>query len=644
MAESRVERGGDKLTKKETLVDVFWERVKSMPEHPAILHKTGDVFRPVIWREHGRVVELASGGLMNLGLKPRQQVAIMCQTRPEWTWADMAILSSGGASVPVYPTLASNEVQYLLNNSDATGVFVENINQLNKVLAIRELPQKLRFIVIFDGVPEKKDERIRVLTWQDLLKDGEVYLLNHPQELPERIAGVEPDQLASIVYTSGTTGVPKGVMLLHSTIYSVCHAIGASVGFKSDDLSLSFLPLSHVYERVGGQFFAIYLGITMAYAESMEKVPQNMMEVRPTVLNGVPRFYEKAYQRIQSEIRKMPKPQQYLIRWALALGRRAAKLQKNLDSSKDGSALAQHFYRAELRVADRIVFSKIRNRFGGRLRVMVSGAAPLACEVQTFFETIGMTIVEGYGLTETAAPAACNVPAENKPGTVGKALPGVQIKIAEDGEVMVKGPTVFAGYYKNEEATRQAFSDGWFLTGDIGELDSEGHLTIKDRKKDIIITAGGKHVAPQRIENLFKGDSLVSQILVYGDRRKFISALITLNKDAVFELARLSGIQYQNYAQLIEDPRILAAVEAAVNQKNAELATFERVKKFKILENDFTIEADELTPTLKVKRKVVTERYKKVLDSFYDREDLELEGLSDDDLKLSGLKASRSET
>jgi long-chain acyl-CoA synthetase len=631
------------LSRKETLVDVFWERVQNTPERPAIMHKVGEHFRPVIWREHGRVVELICGGLLNLGLLSGEQVAIMCQTRPEWTWSDLAILSCGAASVPVYPTLASNEVQYLLNNSDSAGIFVENLNQLNKVLSISNLPQKLRFIVVCDGVPEKKDPRIRVLTWQDLLKDGEVYLLANPKELPSRIAAVKPEQMASIVYTSGTTGVPKGAMLLHSTFYAVCKAVSQTVGFKTDDVSLSFLPLSHVYERVGGQFFAIYEGLTMAYAESMEKVPQNMMEVRPTVLNGVPRFYEKAYQRIQAEIRKMPKPQQYLIRWALALGRRAAKLKKDIQSH-DASALAEHFYRAELRVADRIVFSKIRRRFGGRLRVMVSGAAPLASEVQGFFETIGLTIVEGYGLTETAAPACCNVPENNKPGTVGKPLPDVEVKIAEDGEIMIKGPSVFAGYYKNEEATRQAFSDGWFLTGDIGELDSEGRLIIKDRKKDIIITAGGKHVAPQRIENMFKGDSLVSQILVYGDRRKFISALITLNRDAVFELAKLNGIAGENYAQLIQEPRLVEAVEAAVNERNAELATFERVKKFKILENDFTIEADELTPTLKIKRKVVTEHYKKILDSFYDVEDLELQGLSDEDLKLSGLKASRSES
>ena len=628
------------MTRKETLVDVFWERVHDTPERPAILHKVGEEFRPVIWREHGRVVELAAGGLLNLGLKAGEQVAIMSQTKPEWIWSDMAILTCGAVSVPVYPTLTFNEVHYLLNNSDSTGIFVENINQLNKVLAITNLPEKLRFVVLCDGVPEKTDNRLRILTWQDLLKDGEVYLPNHPNELANRIAAIQPSNLATIIYTSGTTGVPKGAMLLHSSLYAVCKAIVEIVDLRTDDTSLSFLPLSHVYERVVGEFLAIYRGFTVAYAESMEKVPQNMMEVRPTILSGVPRFYEKAYQRIQTEIRKMAKPQQYLIRWALALGKRAAKLQKDIQPTQDGSAISQHFYRAELRVADRIVFSKIRRRFGGKLRVMISGAAPLSSEVRSFFDTIGLTILEGYGLTETAAPASWNTPESNKPGTVGRPLPGVQIKVAEDGEIMVKGPTVFAGYYKNEAGTKEALRDGWFLTGDLGEIDADGHVIIKDRKKDIIITSGGKHVAPQRIENLFKGDALVSQILVYGDRRKFISALITLNKDAVFEFAKANSINYQSYAELIQHPRVFEAVEKAVNEKNAELAPFERVKKFKILENDFTIEADELTPTLKIKRKAVTEHYKKVLDSFYDVEDLELEGLSDNDLKLSGLRAS----
>lgn len=340
-------------------------------------------------------------------------------------------------------------------------------------------------------------------------------------------------------------------------------------------------------------------------------------------MNGVPRFFEKAYQRIQAEIRHLPKPQQYLIRWALALGRRAAK---HSGSSGKEDDLVKQIYKAELRVADRLVFSRIRRRFGGRLRIMVSGAAPLAEEVQLFFEIIGLPIVEGYGLTETSAPVACNVPEDNRRGTVGRPLPGIDVKIAEDGEIMVRGPSVFKGYYKNEEATRQAFQDGWFLTGDIGEIDAEGFLKVTDRKKDIIITAGGKHIAPQAIENMFKGEGLISHILVYGDRRKFVSALITLNRDGVRAFADSNSIVYADADELTHHPRIREEVEAVVQRKNEELASFERIKKFVILEDDFSIESDELTPTFKVKRKVITQKYQKLLDSFYDVEDLELEG------------------
>jgi long-chain acyl-CoA synthetase len=620
---------------KENIVQSFWQNATNHGEKPAIMRKVSGTYVNVIWREHGKVVQLAAAGLLKLGIKRGEMVAVISQTRAEWTWADMAILSCAAISVPVYPTLTGAEASYILNNSDAVAVFVENAALLDRLLSAPNFPSKLRFAVLIEGSVNIKDERLQVVGWEDLLKDGEVYLPFHPDLLQERIDSIEPKDLCTIVYTSGTTGIPKGVMLLHENIYSICKAMDATAEFRDDDLELSFLPLAHVYERVGGQFFAIYRRITVAYAEALEKVPQNMVEVKPTFIIGVPRFYEKAYNRIQSEIRKLAKPQQYLIRWALALGRRAQRYEQAEMASSAGSevdhaekGIARTIYRAELRVADRIVFSKIRNRFGGRLRIMVSGAAPLSDEVHTFFDTIGLTVLEGYGLSETAAPATCNLLGESRTGTVGKPLPGVQIKIAEDGEVMVKGPGVFAGYYKNQEATNEAFRDGWFLTGDIGELDRDGYLRITDRKKDLIITAGGKHVAPQRIENLFRAESLISQVLVYGDRRKFISALITLNEVEVYALARSRGIAVKDYLELIKHPAILAAVDAIVAAKNSELANFEMVKKFKILENDFTIENNELTPTMKVRRKIVTERYKEILDSFYDVEDVALESIA----------------
>jgi long-chain acyl-CoA synthetase len=593
------------MVQNETIVQVFWDRVNSNPDRQAVMHKVNGAYRPVIWREHGRVVELVAGGLMHLGVEAGQRIAILSNTRVQWTWADMAILSIQGITVPIYPTLNAPEVEYLLRHSAASGLFVENSRQLTKILSIDNLPTSLRFIVVMEGnvpVEAVAPDGVRILNWTDVMMDGEVFLPLNQNELKVRVASTQTDDLATVVYTSGTTGVPKGVMITHGNIQFICKTLSENVGFTSDDVTLSFLPLSHIFERVGGQMLAIYEGLVMAYAEGMEQVPQNMQEVRPTIMNAVPRFYEKAYNRINTEIRKMPKTQQHLIRWALSIGKRAAKHRETLPSKHQ--KVVEDIYRTELRVADRLVFSKIRKRFGGKLRFLVSGAAPLSSEVQSFFETIGMPIIEGYGLTETAAPVACNRPNNIHRGTVGQPLPGLDVKIAEDGEILVKGPSIFKGYYRDEAATEEAFKDGYFCTGDIGTFDENGCLKILDRKKDLIITAGGKHVAPQYIENLFAGERIISRVLVYGDRRKYITALITVNSENP------------------QDPEVRQEVDDAVRRINERLASFEQIKKYIVLDEDFSIENNELTPTMKMRRKIITEKYKSLLDSLYDVEDL----------------------
>lgn len=613
----------DKIKSAKSIIDVFWKQVESVAERPAILHKVKGEYTPVIWREHGLMVELAMAGLAKNGFGAGAHLAIMSQPNPKWTWSDIAALSLKAVTVPIYPTLAVPEVEYLIKHSDAQGIIVEDEGQMNKVLAIQNLPESLKFLVLMSGQAPPSRDNLRIMTWDDLLKDGEIYLLSHKVDLVKLRESVSPEDLASIVYTSGTTGVPKGVMLHHKNIIHVCRSIGERLDFREQDLVLSFLPLSHVYERVGGQFLSIYFGITMAYAEAIESVPKNMVETRPTIINGVPRFYEKAYQRIQFESRKLPKPQQILIKWALGLSKRFASDDASGDSPVH--SLTKQLHQAELRAADRLVFSKIRRRFGGRLRMMVSGAAPLPKEVQDFFDTIGLCIVEGYGLTETCAPVACNTPESNRPGTVGKPLGGVQVKIASDGELLLKGDSIFSGYYKNPDATQEAFEDGWFKTGDIAELDQDGYIRIKDRKKDIIITAGGKHVAPQYIENLFKGDQLISHCLVYGDRRKFISCLFTLNRDNLKAFGEANKLSFKEVEELAENKLVKEQVEATVNRINEQLANFEKIKRFAILAKDFSIEDNELTPTFKVKRKFVTEKYREILDGLYPVEDLELE-------------------
>jgi long-chain acyl-CoA synthetase len=604
-------------TEDTTLIDVFWRRVETNPEQPAMHQKVNGTYQPIIWREQGRVVELAMGGLAKLGLARGEHMSILSQPCPKWTWADIATLSLGGVTVPVYPTLTPAEVEYLVKHSDSVGVFCENEGQLAKILEREKLPEKLRFAVLFSGQAPLTD-KLKVITWDDLLKDGEVYAPLHKEELLNTHRAVKAEDMASIVYTSGTTGVPKGVMLSHDNIYAVCQKIIERQPVMPNDLSLSFLPLSHVYERIGGQFLSIFAGMPTAFAESIESVPKNMVEVRPTIVNGVPRFYEKAYQRIITEVKHLPRAQQILIKWALSLGKRAP-------IAPNDSTLSKQLYRAELRAADRLVYSKIRRRFGGRLRMLISGAAPLPPEVQAFFETLGLTIIEGYGLTETCAPVACNTLADNRLGTVGKALSGIEVKTAEDGELLVRGRTVFKGYYKNENATKEAFEDGWFKTGDIAEIDAEGFIRIKDRKKDIIITAGGKHIAPQFIENLFKGEPTISHCLVYGDRRKYITCLLTLNKDVVRIFAEQNKIAFKDANELTAHPAVKAEVERIVEKINSGLASYERIKRFAILDSDFSIESDELTPTFKVKRKFVTEKYRSLLDGLYDQEDLEIQ-------------------
>lgn len=606
-----------------TIVEVFWKRISDTPDKAAIYRKTGGEYKPLTWKEYGETVKALCAALLQYGVDKTTNVGILADNCPEWSFCDLAILSSGGNTVPIYSTLAPDEVAYIVRHSEVDILFLEDSAQLEKVVGHETSPpETLRTIVVMDDSLVEHDTHLKIIGWSDFIKEGNQFLSKQADKVEQAIHAVEPDDLATIVYTSGTTGFPKGAMIKHRNIAAVLEAMKEVITFTGDDLALSFLPLSHVYERVGGQFMAIYNGLPFAYAESMEKVASNINEIKPTVLNAVPRFYEKAYQKIQTQIRAMPQTQQAFVRWALGIGLRATKqrIEKDVEIG-----VWEQFYRAEMRIADRLVFKKIRDRLGGRLRLMTSGAAPLSNDVHMFFEAIGLSIIEGYGLTETCAPLACNRPGQVRFNTVGRPLPGVDVRLAEDGELLVRGPTVFYGYYKNESATDAAFEDEWFRTGDIASIDEEGYITITDRKKDIIITAGGKHVAPQMIENMFKGDALVAQVVAYGDRRKYISALFAINRDGLRQFARRQNLKVDedDAAELIKHPRVIEAIQQLVDEKNSSLANYQRIKKFVLLDRELSIEENELTPTMKVKRKVVTEKFKELLDSMYDREDLE---------------------
>jgi long-chain acyl-CoA synthetase len=428
-----------------------------------------------------------------------------------------------------------------------------------------------------------------------------------------RAAEVAPENLATLIYTSGTTGDPKGVMLTHDNIVSNVHGALAAFGdFGPRDVALSFLPLCHIFERMGGHYLMLQQGVTIAYAESVEKVPANMVEVRPTLMLSVPRLYEKMYARVREKVAADSALKQRIFRWALGVGRQV--FHGRVEHRNPGLGL-----RARHALADRLVFAKIRERTGGRLRLFVSGGAPLAREIGEFFGAVGLIILEGYGLTETSPVIAVNRPDRMKPGSVGPPLQNVEVNIAEDGEILTRGPHVMQGYYHKPEATAEAIDrDRWFHTGDVGIIDAEGFLVITDRKKDIIVTSGGKKIAPQPIENVLKTNPLIGEIVMIGNKRNFPSALIVPNFDNLQKWARAHGVTAASAEDLVRDPRVVALYDQTIKDLTKDLAQFERIKKVALLPREFTLEAGELTPTLKVKRRVVEQKYKDVIDQLYE--------------------------
>lgn len=589
-----------------TLPQLFRDRVARYGDRVARRRKTGGQWVSQTWNQWAKSVEEIARGLIALGVKVDDAVAIMSQSRAEWVECDLGILSAGAVTIPLYPSLLPDQVEYILQNSDAVAIFVEDEGQLEKVLAVRERLPKVKRAILIDGrVPEKASGFCMAL--DDLKKEGWQVAAD---EVRKRIEGGDPEKIATIVYTSGTTGPPKGVPQTHANHYWAVHSIASLGDVADDDEDLLFLPLAHSFARCE-EYAQIFVGSITSYAESIDKLVQNLAEVRPTMLFSVPRIYEKLYAKVQagaqgSALKGM------LVRWAIGVGREVSRCKQAGRPIPLGLALKNA-------IADKLVFSKVRALFGGRLKFAVSGAAPLAREIAEFLHAIGVLILEGYGLTETTPVLTINTTKAYKFGTVGKPIPGVEIKIAEDGEILARGPNVVAGYYKRDEETKAVFLEGgWFATGDIGQFDEDGFLRITDRKKDLIKTSGGKYVAPQEVERVLKADSLFTQVMVHGDRRKFCSAVVVLNKEEVEAFAREHGIAAASYADLVKNAKVRDLVAAHIEEKNKKLASYEQIKKFVISPTEWTPETGELTPTLKVKRKVVTERFEKELDALYD--------------------------
>ncbi len=587
----------------ETISQIFLNTVKTYVKDNLLAAKIEGRYTPISTEEFARRVKHLSLGLADLGLGQGDKLVIFSENRPEWTMTDFATLCAGAVTVPIYTSLMPEQVKYIINDSDARIVVCSNRNLWLKVEAVRaELRSVHHFILIDEEGPQG------VVSLSEVMARGKTIAAADPELFEKRALAVKPGDLASIIYTSGTTGIPKGVMLTHGNFVSNSKALDAVTEFSVKDVILSFLPLSHVLERMT-TFSWIYKGASIYYAESIETVAENLLEVRPTIMISVPRLFDKIYAKVMDNVLAQSPLKRKIFFWALGVGK------------KYGARKIRHqpipgWLGLRRKIAAKLVYGKIVEKTGGRVHFFVSGGAPLSGDVAEFFYAIGITILEGYGLTETSPVLTCNTFDKMKFGTVGPPVPEVEIKIAPDGEILAKGPNVMKGYYKKEQETREAMEGGWFHTGDIGHFDEEGFLVITDRKKDILITAGGKNVSPQPIENTLKANPYVQTAVVVGGGRKFISALIVPNYDKLEAYARAKGIPFGSRKELVEREEITSFMLAEVNRATPNLASYERIKKIVLLDRDFDA-ATELTPSLKVKRHIVEKVFKPLIDLLY---------------------------
>ena len=603
-----ISSGGPRNTPPGTLTQLFFDAVDKYDKPNALQHKVNGAYKPISSRAVAERVRRAGLGLTELGVAPGDRVGIMSENRPEWAIADYACLTTSLTDVPLYPNLPPEQAAYILRDAGAVAIFVSDAAQASKIAQCRGSLPALKHVVTFAADRHTGAD----LTLAELEARGATVDTDARRAAyRERARGVKPDDVATLIYTSGTTGEPKGVMLTHDNLFSNVMASATAIPFEATgDIGLSFLPLSHIFERMAGHYLMFHVGCSIAYAESMDTVPIDMQTVQPTLVLSVPRLYEKMYARVLENALAGGAVKKRIFYWARGVADRWADVTLAGGTPKGLLAL-------QYRVAQKLVFSKLQARTGGRLRYFVSGGAPLAPEINKFFYAAGLVILEGYGLTETSPVIAVNTPGNFRIGTVGLPIKGVEVMIASDGEILTRGPHVMKGYYNKPDATREAIdAEGWFHTGDIGELE-DGLLKITDRKKDLIVTAGGKNIAPQPIENLIKTNKYVSQAVVIGDKRKFPAVLVVPNWDNVEKYAKNKNIIWTDRRQLLEMPTIRAKMDKEVFGQLEDLAKYERPKKVALLEHDFSIERGELTPTLKVKRRVIDKTYKSAIDALY---------------------------
>jgi long-chain acyl-CoA synthetase len=591
--------------KENTISRIFCEASHKPATQVAFRYKESSTWVDISWPEYFHKSEKAASGLASLGIKRGDRVVILSNSNYKWAVSDLAILGMGCVTVPIYQSATPEDVVFICKNSEAVAIFIEDEGQYTKLKTLlSDRDCSLKFMICFN---QKKPKE--AIGWQELLDKGSEFLKSDPDFFNKNSYENKLSDPATIVYTSGTTGQPKGVLLLHSCIAAECNDIQNLLELGDKDSTLTFLPFAHIFGRV--ELWAnVYCGWKMCFAESIDRIASNMTEIKPTFMMAVPRIFEKIYGKILSNVNDGSFVKKQIFQWAIGVGRKLSALKRDHKAVPFALGL-------EYQLAYKLVFSKINERLGGKLRFLVSGGAPLSREISEFFHAAGILILEGYGLTETTAAIYVNTPYKYRFGTVGPALGDTQLKFAPDGEILVKGVKIFKEYFKNPEATKESLDDGWFKTGDIGEVDSEGFLKITDRKKDLIKTAGGKIVAPQKLENLLKANPLISQVVIYGDKMKYLVALITLNEDEARKYGAEHGVANKPYEKLVIDPALDECVGQIIKNINGTLASFETIKKYVILTKDFTIEDGELTPSLKVKRKYLSQKYADIIQSLY---------------------------
>jgi long-chain acyl-CoA synthetase len=592
------------MSMSETIPQILLNTIKNYPKDNFVLYKKEGAFVPLSTLQFSTPVKHLSLGLQALGFGPGDKFVILCENRPEWIMADLAALCCGGLTVPIYTTLVPEQIKYIIDDSDAKIVLLSNADQWKKVESIKSQLGKVQHFLILDGPAPAGVKRVA-----EVMERGRQEADKDPGLFEKKALAVRPEDSATIIYTSGTTGLPKGVLLTHRNFVSNVKTSAELLDFNVKDTVLSFLPLSHVLERMVTYAY-VYRGCTIAYAESVDTVAQNLLEVKPQIMVAVPRVFEKIYSKVIDTVLAGSGLKRKIFFWGLKVG-------KDFGRRKLAKQPISGWLRFKRSLAHKLVFSKIVAKTGGNIRFFVSGGAPLSKDIAEFFYAMGLVIMEGYGLTETAPVISVNTFQALRFGTVGKPVPGVEVKIAPDGEILTRGPNVMKGYYKKEAETRETFEGGWLKTGDIGRLDEDGFLIITDRKKDLIVTAGGKNVAPQPIENILKTNPYIANAVVIGDRRKFVSALIVPNFEKLEEYARANGIAFRDRAELVKNPKVTAFLTSEADRATPMLSSFEKVKKVLLLDRDFEIEKDEMTPSLKVKRNIVEKKYSDQIEALY---------------------------